>query len=83
MASDADYANNVKVDVRFGYLTIFSTIIIFHSLNKLVARYVGTPKSVKEDPWRWRNLFISWIHGMICGTWNILWYDASLCSEIL
>lgn len=73
MASDSDYTRSMqKVDVRYGYLMIFSTIIVFHSLNNLVARYVGTPKSVRNDPWRWRNLFISWIHGMICGSWNIL-----------
>lgn len=76
MASDSDYTRSMqKVEVRYGYLMIFSTIIVFHSLNNLVARYVGTPKSVRNDPWRWRNLFISWIHGMICGSWNILWYD--------
>lgn len=79
MASDSDYTRSMqKVEVRYGYLMIFSTIIVFHSLNNLVARYVGTPKSVRNDPWRWRNLFISWIHGMICGSWNILWYDLSV-----
>ncbi|XP_062591701.1 TLC domain-containing protein 2-like [Saccostrea cucullata] len=71
MASDSDL-RKVEVDVRYGYLMMFSTIVVFHSLNKFVSRYVETPQSVKEDPWRWRNLVISWIHGMICGTWNVL-----------
>ena len=76
MASDSDASNNLEtIDVRYGYVMIFSTIFVFYSLNNYVAPYLGTPKSVRDDPWRWRNLFISWIHGMIAGTWNILWYD--------
>lgn len=76
MASDSDASNNLEtIDVRYGYVMIFSTIFVFYSLNNYVAPCFGTPKSVRNDPWRWRNLFISWIHGMIAGIWNILWYD--------
>jgi hypothetical protein len=25
------------------------------------------------DFWKWRNIFISWVHGLIVGPWEVLW----------
>lgn len=61
------------VEQRHGYYMFFGSIITFGILNTIVSA-IGPPKCVKGDAWRWNNLFISWIHGAICGLWDILWY---------
>jgi len=60
------------IDVKHGYYMFFGSIVTFGVLNIIVTA-IGPPKSVKGDPWRWNNLVISWIHGAICGFWDILW----------
>jgi len=44
------------------------------SISILLTWY-GKPKFVKAevDFWKWRNIFISWIHGLIVGPWDFLW----------
>ncbi|KAK3083911.1 hypothetical protein FSP39_005200 [Pinctada imbricata] len=69
-----------SIDTRHGYYMMFSSMLFFQLLNWTVAR-VGSPKSVREDPWRWKNLFISWFHALICGTWDLLCFV--LYPEIL
>lgn len=78
MAPDSN--GNYDVKLWHGYSVFFSTIFFFHFLNYVVQR-CGTPKSVRSDvdPWRWRNLFISWFHAAIVGTWDILWYVYRSC----
>ena len=63
------------VEVWHGYIVFFSAIAFFQGLNYVVMR-CGNPKAVRSDvdPWRWRNLFISWVHAAIVGVWDILWY---------
>lgn len=79
MASETElYDTSETVEMRHGYYMMFSSMLFFQLLNYIVCK-VGTPKSVREDPWRWRNLFISWIHAFFCGTWDILWYDLIIC----
>ncbi|KAL5016733.1 hypothetical protein ScPMuIL_006322 [Solemya velum] len=61
------------IQLKHGYYMMVSTMTFFHMLNWLIAR-CGTPKSVRlpgDEPWRWRNLLISWIHAFICSVWNI------------
>ncbi|XP_060568708.1 TLC domain-containing protein 2-like isoform X3 [Ruditapes philippinarum] len=60
-----------KVERSYGYCMFFVSIISF-ILTNIVVTKIGPPKNVKGDPWRWNNLFISWIHAAICGTWDIL-----------
>ncbi|XP_053376148.1 TLC domain-containing protein 2-like isoform X2 [Mercenaria mercenaria] len=60
-----------KVDHIYGYYMFFGSILSFVFLDIVVTK-IGPPKNVKGDPWRWNNLFISWIHAAICGTWDIL-----------
>lgn len=76
MASNVDDgANGQTIELWHGYTLFFSAIAFFHLLNVIIVT-AGTPKSVSRevDPWRWKNLFISWFHAMIVGTWDILWY---------
>ena len=75
MEHEIVYDPENKVDYRHGYYMFFSSIISFSILNFIVFK-IGKPKSVKDDEWRWRNLLISWIHGLICGTWDFLWYNS-------
>ncbi len=73
MADDIDMSNQLQhFPAWHGYLGILFTFTFFQVLNKIV-RVIGLPKSAKIDQWRWTNLFISWIHAVIAGTWNILW----------
>ncbi|XP_052072288.1 TLC domain-containing protein 2-like [Mytilus californianus] len=61
------------VDNRLGYCVFIVTLVSLHCINILVERR-GKPKSARAnlDSWRWRNLVISWIHGLVCGCWSIL-----------
>jgi hypothetical protein len=54
-------------------LCALSTVLMF-SISTLLTWY-GKPKFVKAevDFWKWRNIFISWIHGVIVGPWDLLW----------
>ncbi|XP_064648656.1 TLC domain-containing protein 2-like [Lineus longissimus] len=61
------------MDVRYGWYGMFGTILFFQVLNKLVT-YVGSPSFVHNKPnefWKFRNLFISWVHAFIAGTWTL------------
>ena len=74
MAVDTNLeADPDSIDTRHGYIMMLSSMLFFQLLNMAVSK-MGSPKSVREDPWRWRNLFISWFHAMICGTWDFLWW---------
>lgn len=61
------------IDNRQGYSVFIFTLISLYLINIVVARR-GIPKSARPDldPWLWRNLVISWIHGLVCGVWSIL-----------
>ncbi|KAL3856345.1 hypothetical protein ACJMK2_011114 [Sinanodonta woodiana] len=66
------YTGSDAVELKYGYLAMISSYIFFQILNVIVY-LIGPPKvvsKVSED--RWRNLFISWFHALICGTWDIL-----------
>ena len=54
------------------------TILLMFAINGILT-WNGKPKSVKADIdfWKWRNIFISWVHGLIVGPWEVLciwWY---------
>jgi hypothetical protein len=65
----------IAIDVRYGYYGMFGTILFFQVLNKFVS-YVGAPSFVHHRPnefWKFRNLFISWVHAFIAGSWTLYW----------
>lgn len=50
----------------------------FYSIGEVLTRF-GKPTYVATDVefWKWRNIVISWIHGIVCGLWDflcIVWY---------
>lgn len=74
MASKSDDGDGGQIVQRWhGYCVFFGTIGFFYFLNFIITK-IGNPKSVHSDvdPWRWKNLFISWFHALIVGTWDIL-----------
>ncbi|XP_071093216.1 TLC domain-containing protein 2-like [Haliotis cracherodii] len=62
--------DNPNLDIRYGYSMMISTILFFFIVN-LVISFVGAPKSVQEDAWKWRNLLVSWVHALICSVWDL------------
>lgn len=47
----------------------------FYSIGEVLTRF-GKPTYVATDVefWKWRNIVISWIHGIVCGLWDFLWF---------
>ena len=65
--------SNEPIPALYGIIGVFVTAIFFQIINQ-VTQKVGAPSAVeKSDVWKWRNLFISWIHALIVGSWDISW----------
>ncbi|CAL1544592.1 unnamed protein product [Lymnaea stagnalis] len=60
-----------SIELRHGLIFIFATISFFNLLNWIIKSY-GPPKSLKEEEWKWRNLYVSWVHALITSVWVIL-----------
>ena len=61
-----------EIDSRYAYIGVLASAVAFQIANQILI-VVGPPKSVQTDEWKFRNLFISWIHALIVGIWDILW----------
>jgi hypothetical protein len=55
-----------------GYASMAISIVFFSILNRIVLIFDKDPGRTAES-WKWRNLFISWIHAFIVGVWDITW----------
>uniref|UniRef100_A0A8W8MNV8 TLC domain-containing protein n=1 Tax=Magallana gigas TaxID=29159 RepID=A0A8W8MNV8_MAGGI len=60
------------VDHRIAFLVVVFSVVFFRISNLIVAKFIEPPPSAINDPWRWRNLFVSWIHAILCGCWDII-----------
>jgi len=61
------------IPLVYGYTGIAVSVVFFQALNQFLLRF-GSPKSVRVDEvWKWRNLFVSWVHAVIVGTWDLSW----------
>jgi len=61
------------IPLVYGYTGIAVSVVFFQSLNQFLLRF-GSPRSVHVDEvWKWRNLFVSWVHALIVGTWDLSW----------
>ena len=58
-----------RIPPRYGMSAVLASMVFFQILNKLV----GTPKSIETEVWKWKNLFISWVHAVIIGVWDLTW----------
>ena len=50
---------------------MLGTILFFHMVNWILKSRVP-PDSLKDDEWKWRNLYVSWIHAVVVSVWTIL-----------
>lgn len=82
-----NYEHLERIPFAYGLGTIVSSLIFFQTLNEVLKRREATghrPTAASssatggrareggsDDPWKWRNLFISWIHALIVGTWDL------------
>lgn len=70
----------------YSFLSVGVSLVFFTVINYLVKKG-GKPKNIKEDVsfWRWKNIFISFIHASISGFWNISLYafEPELFSDLL
>ncbi|XP_022343460.2 TLC domain-containing protein 2-like [Crassostrea virginica] len=60
------------VDQRMAVLMIVCSVSFFGLLNISLSKAITPPKSATHDPWRWRNLCVSWIHAILCGCWDLV-----------
>lgn len=62
-----------SVSVWEGNVVCGLTIASFYLLGKLIKDY-GRPRFVSADVefWKWQNIAVSWVHGLVCGGWDLL-----------
>ena len=73
-----------SVDLREGNYCILMSFIFFQMLNFFLKWY-GPPKSLKDDVWMWRNLFVSQMHSTCSSIFislSILLYPELLASPM-
>lgn len=70
-SKDAPFEHLEPIPAKYGYTGVLLSVFFFQILNKIVSGY-GPPKSMQTDVWKWKNLFVSWIHAIICGIWDLL-----------
>ena len=61
------------VPTKYAYSGMVLTVVFFQILNKIVSGSHGPTKGNRPDYWKWKNLYISWIHACIVGIWDITW----------
>ena len=69
-----------EIESRYAYTGVFLSAVAFQIANQILI-ITGPPKSVETEEWKFRNLFISWVHALIVGVWDILWYVAYSFSD--
>lgn len=72
-----NYEHLERIPFVYGAAIISSSVILFQTLNEILKRCyrsssaTGVAGRGGDDPWKWRNLFISWVHAIIVGTWDL------------
>lgn len=63
------------VPTRYAYSGMILSVVFFQILNKIVGGGATnqTTKISDFNFWKWKNLYISWIHAIIVGLWDISW----------
>lgn len=59
------------IEYRHAVYFLFCTVLFFQFANWII-RSQGPPKSLRVDEWKWRNLYVSWIHALIVSLWTLL-----------
>ena len=70
------------VTEQYGLIVTFTTAIALRQLNELLKTTTYTaPQSVVTNEyqfWKWRNIFISFVHSFITAFWGLL---AQVCTN--
>lgn len=75
MVDDNSEIKSIRSDVdqKIAFLLVVVSIVFFRISNLVISKFIETPPRAANDPWRWRNLFVSWFHAILCGIWDIVW----------
>ncbi|KAM3932859.1 TLC domain-containing protein 2 [Leptodactylus fuscus] len=55
-----------------GLLITGASFVSFRLLNGKLESLVPTPSSALRKPWKWRNIWTSFVHSLLTGTWAVL-----------
>ncbi|XP_075052810.1 TLC domain-containing protein 2 [Mixophyes fleayi] len=55
-----------------GVLITGVSFVCFRILNGKLQRLIPTPSSALRNPWKWRNIWTSFIHSLLTGSWALL-----------
>ena len=50
---------------------LLGTILFFQLVN-LILKIRGPPNSLKNEEWKWRNIYVSWLHALTVSVWALL-----------
>ncbi|XP_005102191.1 TLC domain-containing protein 2 [Aplysia californica] len=68
-AKEPDFsAMRDDIELRHGVYFLFASMLFFQLVNWIL-KSKGPPKTLKEDEWKWRNLYVSWVHALIISIW--------------
>ncbi|KAH9525450.1 TLC domain-containing protein 2 [Bulinus truncatus] len=71
VGSEHDFASmRDAVELRHGLMFIIGTISFFNFVNWVV-KFIGPPKTLNDEEWKWRNLYVSWVHALITSIWTL------------
>ncbi|KAM8976236.1 TLC domain-containing protein 2 [Pelodytes ibericus] len=55
-----------------GFLLTGLSFAGFRLLNREIQRLIPAPSSALRNPWKWRNIWTSFIHSLLTGSWALL-----------
>ncbi|XP_069471506.1 TLC domain-containing protein 2 [Ambystoma mexicanum] len=53
-------------------LLVAASFTSFHLLNRAVERLIPAPQSAQRNRWKWRNIWTSFVHSLLTGSWSLL-----------
>ena len=59
------------IELKYGLYFVVCGIVFFQILNRII-KFKGPPAELKEVEWKWRNLYVSWVHGILVVTWALM-----------
>ena len=76
---NVNYAANKVVMLKalsgetlFGIGVILISAASFQVFSRIVSKWL-TPKAAQHSGWRWKNIFVSFVHSVITGVSAVFW----------
>ncbi|KAI8783049.1 TLC domain-containing protein 2 [Biomphalaria glabrata] len=60
-----------NIDWKCGFLMFLFSLAFFYLVNILVKNRTQHKLPLAEE-WKWRNVYVSWVHSLISATWTLL-----------